>query len=95
MRSSGVLPRELEDDELRRELATLHRTREDTFLNGSEDALEEHTRRMFELEQEFLRRFPRETAPAARRTRAGARKGRKVRGTKRRPQRSTMSGSKR
>jgi hypothetical protein len=87
-RSEGIPAAELEDEDLRKELQSLHRTREDTFLNGSEQALEEHTRRMFELEEEFLRRFPRETAPAARRTRSGARTGRTP-GTKRKPQRST------
>lgn len=88
-RGEGVRPRDLEDDELRKELGSIYRTREDTFLNGTDQALEEHTKRMFELEREFLRRFPRETKPAARRTRAGARKGRKVRGTKARPQSGT------
>ncbi|MGH2795058.1 MAG: DUF6158 family protein, partial [Actinomycetota bacterium] len=88
-REEGVRPKDLDDDELRKELSSIHRTREDTFLNGSEQALEEHTKRMLELEREFLRRFPRETKPAARRTRAGARRGRKVRGTKARPQAST------
>ena len=88
-RSEGVGAAELADKDLRKELRSLHRIREDTFLNGSEQSLEEHTRRMFELENEFLRRFPRETEPAARRTRAGARSGRRPPGTKRRPQRST------
>jgi uncharacterized protein DUF6158 len=87
-RPEGIAPSELEDEDLRQELGSLHRTREDTFLNGSEQSLEEHTRRMLELEEEFLRRFPRETEPAARRTRAGAR-GRPAPGTKRTPQRST------
>lgn len=86
-RPEGVPATELDDEELRKELATLHRTREDTFLNGTEEALEEHTERMFELEQEFRRRFPRETAPAARRTREGAREG-TAPGTKAEPQAS-------
>lgn len=90
-REAGVRPRDLEDDELRKELRSLYRTREDTFLNATEDALEEHTKRMLELEREFRRRFPKETKPAARRTRAGARRGRKVMGTKRRPQRTTTA----
>lgn len=83
--TGGVKPSELSNDELRKELRSLYRTREDTFLNGSEQALEEHTKRMFELEQEFLKRFPKETAPAARRTREGARTGRAP-GTKAKPQ---------
>jgi hypothetical protein len=90
-RGQGVRPKDLEDDELRKELRSIYRTRQDTFLNGTDKALEEHTTRMFELEREYLKRFPRETKPAARRTRAGARKGRKVRGTKARPQRSTTA----
>ena len=88
-RTKGVSPSKLEDEELRQELDQLYRTREDTFLNGSEQALEEHTHRMFELENEYLKRFPRETRPAAQRTRAGARSHRAVPGTKEKPQRST------
>jgi hypothetical protein len=55
-----------------RELAALHRTRHDTFRHGSAHALERHTERMRELEEEYLRRFPeREIDPE--RERAGAR----------------------
>jgi hypothetical protein len=72
-RSHGVRPAELDDDDLRREMTHLHETRHDTVLGGSEDALEAHTRRMLELEAEFLRRFPAEGAPDPRRTRAGSR----------------------
>lgn len=85
-REQGVKARDLDDDELRTQLRSVHRTREDTFLNGTEKALEEHTKRMFQLEKEFRRRFPKETKPAARRTRAGARRGGRVPGTKARPQ---------
>jgi Family of unknown function (DUF6158) len=88
-RYGGVAAPELEDEDLRKELRSLHRTREDTFLNGSKQSLEEHTERMMELEGEFLRRFPKETRPAAQRTRVGARTGRAPAGTKRKPQRST------
>ena len=88
-RTKGVAPSELDGDELRNELAQLYRTREDTFLNGSEQSLEEHTHRMFELEKEYLKRFPRETRPAAQRTREGAREHEVVPGTKDRPQEST------
>jgi hypothetical protein len=70
---TGVPAGSLADDDLRRELGHLHETRHATFLDGSEDALEAHTRRMFELEHEFLRRFPRDAAPDPRRTRAGSR----------------------
>jgi len=88
-RTQGVSPSELEDDDLRQELEQLYQTREDTFLNGSEQALEEHTHRMFELEKEYLERFPRETRPAAQRTREGARSHETVPGTKSKPQEST------
>ena len=70
----GIDPAALADDDLRRELKHLHDTRHDTVLGGSEDALEHHTRRMLDLEAEFLRRFPQEGAPDPRRTRAGSRK---------------------
>ncbi|SDR20420.1 MULTISPECIES: DUF6158 family protein [Actinopolyspora] len=69
---TGIEAAELSEDALRRELRHLHETRNETFLHGSADALEEHTRRTFELEQEYLRRHPeREVNP--RRTREGAR----------------------
>ncbi|SDJ72261.1 hypothetical protein SAMN04487820_101479 [Actinopolyspora mzabensis] len=71
---TGVEATELSEVDLRRELRHLHETRNGTFLHGASDALEEHTRRMFELEQEYLRRHPeREVDP--RRTREGARAG--------------------
>jgi hypothetical protein len=70
----GVDPAALADDDLRRELKHLHDTRHETVLNGSEDALEHHTRRMLELEEAFLTRFPQEGAPDPRRTRAGSRR---------------------
>ena len=72
-RSRGIPPQDLDDDDLHREVAHLHRTRHDTLLGGSESALEAHTERMLALEQEFLRRFPKEAAPDPRRTRAGSR----------------------
>ncbi|NYH80003.1 hypothetical protein FHR84_003352 [Actinopolyspora biskrensis] len=69
---TGIEAAELSEDALRRELRHLHETRNETFLHGSSDALEEHTRRTFELEREYLRRHPeREVDP--RRTREGAR----------------------
>src|SRR5918911_817820 len=61
---TGIPPTDLSDDDLERELAHLHETRHETFLNGTEDALETHTRRMLELEQEYLRRFPDRAARA-------------------------------
>ena len=72
-RSHGIPPAELTDDDLRREVAHLHETRHDTLLGGSESALEAHTQRMLALEEEFLRRFPQESAPDPMRTRAGSR----------------------
>jgi len=54
----GVPPGELSDDDLERELAVTHAKRHDTFLNGTHQALSTHTRRMYELELEYLHRFP-------------------------------------
>jgi hypothetical protein len=59
----GIDPAQLSDDDLDRELARLHATRRETFLEGTEDALETHTRRMLELEAEYVRRFPDRVAP--------------------------------
>lgn len=71
--AQGVPPSDLADDDLERELAHLHETRHETFLNASESALEAHTERMLALEQEYLRRFPQRAAPDPLRTRAGRR----------------------
>lgn len=54
----GVAPSHLAEEDLLRELASLHRTRHDTLRHGSDDALAEHDRRTAELESEYLRRFP-------------------------------------
>ncbi|HZM83856.1 MAG TPA: DUF6158 family protein [Candidatus Limnocylindrales bacterium] len=70
--SMGVPPEELDDADLLRELAEIHRTRHDTLRHGSDDALANHTDRMAELEEEYLRRYPlREIDPQ--RLRSGAR----------------------
>jgi hypothetical protein len=69
----GVPPHQLSDADLDREVTYLHTTRHETFLNGSEDALDAHTRRMLALEGEFLRRFPAISSPDPLRTRAGSR----------------------
>jgi hypothetical protein len=70
--ATGVSPLDLTDDDLLRELAELHRTRNDTLRHGSDPALEEHDERTTELEAEYLRRFPdREVDPQ--RLREGAR----------------------
>jgi Family of unknown function (DUF6158) len=68
---TGIPASQLSDDDLERELTHLHKTRHDTFLQGTEDALETHTSRMLELEQEYLRRFPDRSAPNPLRVRAG------------------------
>jgi hypothetical protein len=73
MATPGIDPARLDDEDLSRELAHLHETRHDTFLDGSEDALETHTERMLALEAEYLRRFPDRAAPHPLRTRAGRR----------------------
>jgi len=63
--SEGVDPGALSEDDLLRELASLHETRHETLRHGSESALENHTRRVRELEAEYLRRYPqREVDPA-------------------------------
>ncbi|MBP0458493.1 DUF6158 family protein [Streptomyces montanisoli] len=68
----GVDPARLEDQQLLRELETLHRTRHDTLLHGSKDALDTHNTRTAELEGEYLRRHPKRHVLAGR-TREGAR----------------------
>ena len=55
---AGVEPTALDTEDLMRELGHLHDTRNDALRHGSEAALTHHTRRMAELEQEYLRRFP-------------------------------------
>jgi hypothetical protein len=63
---------ELAESDLIRELEHLHRTRHETFLHASPQALREHSARTDHLEHEYLRRYPdRDIDPA--RTRAGAR----------------------
>jgi Family of unknown function (DUF6158) len=54
----GVPPDELSNDDLLRELNSLHRTRDDTLRHGPDDALAQHNRRTAELEAEYLRRNP-------------------------------------
>lgn len=67
----GVPASDLPEVDLLRELAEMHRTRNDTLRHGSDHALARHDQRMAELEGEYLRRFPdREVDP--RRLRAGA-----------------------
>ncbi|MEU4874543.1 MULTISPECIES: DUF6158 family protein [Streptomyces] len=69
---TGVDPDRLDDQQLMKELETIHRTRHDTLLYGSNDALRAHNDRMARLEGEYLRRNPsRFVSPG--RTREGAR----------------------
>jgi len=56
--TTGPGPGELSDEDLLRELDTLHSTRHATLRHGSDDALDAHSRRQSELEQEYLRRNP-------------------------------------
>ena len=69
---TGVDPDRLDDQQLMKELETIHRTRHDTLLYGSNDALRAHNDRMAQLEGEYLRRNPRRSVAPAR-TREGAR----------------------
>ncbi|MER6346789.1 DUF6158 family protein [Streptomyces sp. NPDC001595] len=69
---TGVDPGRLDDQQLMKELETIHRTRHDTLLYGSNDALRAHNDRMAQLEGEYLRRNPRRFVSASR-TRDGAR----------------------
>lgn len=68
----GVDPAELTDDDLMRELGHLYETRMEALRHAADQALDEHTHRMAQLEAEYLLRHPeREIDPE--RLRAGAR----------------------
>lgn len=61
----GIDPAELPDDELIREMHSLHRTRLDTLRHAADTALATHLRRTAELETEYLSRYPgREVDPS-------------------------------
>ncbi|MEV4659828.1 DUF6158 family protein [Micromonospora sp. NPDC049301] len=61
----GVDPTELSDDDLIREMHSLHRTRLDTLRHAADSALANHLRRTAELETEYLARNPgREVDPS-------------------------------
>jgi Family of unknown function (DUF6158) len=49
---------EMADADVERELAHAHEMRHYTFLQGTAEALANHSGRTAELEAEFLRRFP-------------------------------------
>jgi len=72
-RKLGIPARDLRDADLERELHHLWRTRQETILHGSANAIRAHTDRMLELEHEYIARFPRKTQAAEARTRRGAR----------------------
>jgi hypothetical protein len=55
---TGIDPAGLGDDDLFRELASLHRTRLQTLRHGPDAALDNHLRRTAELEAEYLARYP-------------------------------------
>jgi hypothetical protein len=59
--ASGRPASELTDAELETQGKQLHDTRNWVFLHGSAAQFETHTRRMLELEQEYLRRHPKRT----------------------------------
>ncbi|MBT2213022.1 MULTISPECIES: DUF6158 family protein [Actinomadura] len=72
MTTTGIDPGALSDDDLFRELSSLYQTRLDALRHAADQAYGEHTRRMNELEAEYLRRYPaREIDPE--RLREGAR----------------------
>ncbi|MEU5566661.1 DUF6158 family protein [Micromonospora musae] len=54
----GVDPAELPDEDLIREIHSLHRTRLDTLRHAADSALAHHLRRTAELETEYLARYP-------------------------------------
>lgn len=58
---AGVPATELSDEELVRQGSHAHATRSWVFLHGTADQFRHHTERMLEIEQEFLRRFPKRT----------------------------------
>ena len=61
----GIDPAELADEDLIREMHSLHRTRLDTLRHAADSALANHLRRTAELETEYLARHPgREVDPS-------------------------------
>ncbi|HEX5542808.1 MAG TPA: DUF6158 family protein [Micromonospora sp.] len=54
----GIDPAELSDDDLMREMQSLHRTRLATLRHAADTALATHLRRTAELETEYLNRYP-------------------------------------
>lgn len=58
MATHGISAGDLTDEDLARELASLHRTRLDTLRHAPDPALAMHLTRTAELEAEYLRRNP-------------------------------------
>lgn len=72
MTEMGIAPGALSDEDLFRELGHLYETRLEALRHAADQAYGEHTRRMNQLEAEYLRRRPgREIDPN--RLREGAR----------------------
>ena len=59
--TAGRPAADLSDEELATQGKQLHDSRNWVFLHGSAAQFETHTTRMLELEQEYLRRFPKRT----------------------------------
>jgi hypothetical protein len=57
----GRPARELSDEDLERQGKQAHETRNWVFLHGTAAQFATHTARMLELEQEYLRRYPKRT----------------------------------
>jgi hypothetical protein len=57
----GRPARELSDAELEQQGRNAHETRNWVFLHGTAEQFATHTSRMLELEQEYLRRYPKRT----------------------------------
>ncbi len=59
--TQGRPARELTDEELEQQGKNAHETRNWVFLHGTAAQFATHTARMLELEQEYLRRYPKRT----------------------------------
>jgi hypothetical protein len=56
--ASGVPAGDLGEDDLVREIASLHQKRHDMLVDGTADQFRHHVERTDELEAEYLRRHP-------------------------------------
>jgi hypothetical protein len=59
--TQGRSARDLSDEELEQQGKQAHETRNWVFLHGTAAQFATHTSRMLELEQEYLRRYPKRT----------------------------------